>query len=168
MENIAIRPANAKDYTYISKIKKFENNMENIIIESDDRQNSATRRKGRNIIKTDYWYIAEANNTAIGAALLNRYSTKRHQHVATIEITVDKAYHDKGIEDELMKEVLLLADKILKLKRLEVFISSDDKEYINFYKKYDFLIEGLKKYSISKNGTLVDEFMMSRIQYSNI
>ena len=67
-----------------------------------------------------------------------------------------------------MKEVLLLADKILKLKRLEVFISADDTEYINFYKKYDFLIEGLKKYSISKNGTLVDEFMMSRIQYSNI
>ena len=60
MENIAIRPANAKDYTYISKIKKFENNMENIIIESDDRQNSATRRKGRNIIKTDYWICPES------------------------------------------------------------------------------------------------------------
>ncbi|CDM70479.1 Acetyltransferase, GNAT family [Clostridium bornimense] len=168
MENITIRPANEKDYTYISKIKKFENNMENIIVEPEDRQDSTVRKKGRNIIKTDYWYIAEVNDITIGAALLNRYSTKRHQHVATVEITVDKAYHDKGIEDKLMKEILLLADKILKLKRLEVFISADDTEYINFYKKYDFLIEGLKKYSISKNDTLVDEFMMSRIQYSNI
>ena len=168
MEKITIRPANANDHTYLSRIKKFENNMENIIVEAEERPNSSVRKKGRNIIKTDYWYIAEINDTPIGAALLNRYSTKRHQHVATVEITVDKEYHSKGIEDKLMKEILLLADKILKLKRLEVFISADNTEYINFYKSYDFLIEGLKKYSISKNGTLVDEFMMSRIQYSNI
>ena len=97
MEKITIRPANANDHTYLSRIKKFENNMENIIVEAEERPNSSVRKKGRNIIKTDYWYIAEINDTPIGAALLNRYSTKRHQHVATVEITVDKEYHSKGI-----------------------------------------------------------------------
>lgn len=168
MEEITIRPANEEDYTYINKIKKLETTLENVIAEPEDKDSPNVRNKGRNIIKTDYWYIALDNNTPIGAALLKRYTSRNHQHVATVEITVDKKFQDKNIEDILMKEILLLSDKILKLKRLEVFISSSNTKYINFYKKYDFLIEGLKKYSICENNTLVDEFMMSRIQYTNM
>lgn len=168
MEDITIRPSNEKDFTYISKIKRIENNMANTILNSEDIKKSSSGKKGRNIIKTDYWYIAEINGSPVGAALLKRYSSKKHQHIATVEITLNENYHGKGIEDKLMSEIILLADKFLKLKRLEVFISTDNEELITFYKKYDFLIEGLKKYSISKNDALIDEFMMSRIQYSYI
>lgn len=157
-----IRPVRLEDFWDISRIRKMDGVMENILANPDESEEKVIS-KIMNITKNDYWFIAELDEIVVGLATLNKYVNPRKNHAAQMSIMVDSNYHSKGIGTALMEELTRVSDSILKLKRLELFVFADNKKAIGLYKKFGFQVEGVQKYSALKNGVYADELMMARI-----
>ena len=161
-KSINIRPVELNDYVSLSRIRKMDGVMENILATSDEPLDKV-KNKILNRTNNDFWFVAEIDHAVVGTAILNRCSNPRKNHVGSLTIMVDKGYQKKGIGMALMKELINLSDNVLKLKRLELFVLADNEIAINLYKKFGFVIEGVQKYSAIKNGEFCDELMMARI-----
>jgi putative acetyltransferase len=69
-----------------------------------------------------------------------------------------------GIGSRLMEAALELAYNWLDLKRIELDVNTDNPTGIRLYKKFDFAVEGVKRFHTYGDGRWVDSYFMARIR----
>lgn len=99
----------------------------------------------------------------IGMAGLNVFSSPRLRHSGSIGMMVHRDYQGMGIGSRLIETVLDVADNWLMLIRVQLEVYTDNEHAIALYKKHGFEVEGTKRKATIKNGKLVDEYLMARI-----
>jgi ribosomal protein S18 acetylase RimI-like enzyme len=91
------------------------------------------------------WLIALHNNQVVGEIDISVKPFVRIKHCGLLTIGVIKAYQDRGLGSKLMEEALLWAKKE-GLKRIELYVFDSNKKAQNLYKKYNFIVEGRRKF----------------------
>lgn len=99
------------------------------------------------------------NDKVVGYLSIEAYRNNRKSHVATVGIGVLESHYSKGIANQLVIELIKHA-KANELRRIEAYIARSNYKSITIAKKFDFIIEGIKKNAIKINDTYEDEYLM--------
>ncbi|HEV3423996.1 MAG TPA: GNAT family N-acetyltransferase [Paraburkholderia sp.] len=90
--------------------------------------------------------------------------TARRAHTAKIAIGVHDAWHGRGIGKAMMAELLDLADNWLGLRRVELYVFTDNQPALALYRKYGFEVEALQRGATLRDGVLIDCYFMARLR----
>lgn len=162
--NFIIRPVKVEDAQAINEIRRMDEVMENMLGIPSERVDRSVEFL-KNLSENDHLFVAEIQEETkkvVGLIGLHVKKSPRLRHSAGIGIMVHKDYQGQGIGTALMKTVIDLADNWLMLKRIELDVFVDNQKAIEFYKKFGFEVEGLKKYAAIRNGKYADLYIMAR------
>ena len=106
--------------------------------------------------------VAENAGDLVGYLLAIGGDTKRTKHSAYIVIGLLKRYRGKGIGTALFQKLEEWA-KRSRISRLELTVVTKNEAGVALYKKSGFEIEGIKRNSLLIDGTLFDEYYMSKL-----
>lgn len=162
MENLIIRDVRLEDAKPLSKIRKMNGVIQNIMASPME---SANMMKCRINARTEneHWFVAEFDGKVIGMAALNKYPHHKKYHSGTFTIMVNPEYHRLGVGKKLIKEMINLADTTLELKRVELTVFESNKNAISLYEKFGFVTEGKKECSVITETGYENEVLMARI-----
>ena len=76
---------------------------------------------------------------------------------------VSSDFQNSGVGSALMRQIIGDADKVLKLRRIELKVLADNEPAIKLYKKFGFEQEATLRHAAVKNGKYVDEHLFARI-----
>jgi putative acetyltransferase len=79
-------------------------------------------------------------------------------------MAVHPDFWGQGIGSRLMEAALDLADNWLDLKRVELDVNTDNPGGFQLYEKFDFAIEGVKRYHTYGDSRWGDSYFMARIR----
>lgn len=161
LDSLIIRNVHINDFTDISKIRKMPGVIEYILTLDNE-----SPEKIKNKIKAiqdanEIWKVVEINGAVIAVAILNKLSGKR-SHCANITIMVNPNFHSIGIGSALMDKLLEYSNNILKVKKVELSVFSNNNKAIKLYKKYGFSVEGIKRQAVFVNNEFKDEIFMAK------
>lgn len=122
------------------------------------RKRMAERSEGQHQL------VAVVDGEVVGAIGLYTLSHARLRHTGSIGMAVRDDWQGKGVGSALMREVLLLADNWLNLKRVELEVYTDNPAAIALYTKFGFAHEGTKRAYAFRDGHYVDAHMMARVR----
>ncbi len=88
----------------------------------------------------------------------------RRSHVATFGMSVDAAFHGRGVGSALMREMINLCDNWLRIERIELTVFADNSSALALYRKFGFEIEGTGRKFALRNGKYVDAHFMARLK----
>ncbi|WP_040213894.1 GNAT family N-acetyltransferase [Clostridium polynesiense] len=159
---IIIRKVKVEDAEEIYKIRQMNGVMENILAYPGEPQDKLYKRI-QGLGDNDYWFVAEVDERPVGLVALSVHPNPRKKHVGHIAIMVNEYYHGRGIGTKLMEYVIYISDNELNLKRLELFVFSENLKAYKLYKKLGFQEEGVLKASALRYGHFSDEILMARV-----
>jgi putative acetyltransferase len=114
--------------------------------------------------RIDLLLVAEADGGLVGNAGLNPVGTAlRRRHAMHLGITIDKAWHGRGVGTQLMAALLDAADRWLGCLRIELTVYTDNEPAIALYRKFGFVIEGTHRAFALRDGLYVDALAMARL-----
>lgn len=112
-----------------------------------------------------YNLVALVENEVVGQITLGTYpGNPRRKHAGHIGMSVRDGFHGKGIGSALMREILMLADNWLALKRIELEVFVDNAPAIGLYEKFGFESEGVQRAFAYRDGAYVDTLRMARVR----
>lgn len=163
----SIRPVIISDAKGINELRRMPGVFENILgIPSE----YVKRSEGfiANIDSNHHQFVAVTKNQngeeiVIGTAGLSVNANPRLRHSGSIGIMVHKDYQNVGVGTALMKALLDIADNWLMLVRVDLSVFEDNEIAIHLYEKLGFEREGVKRLAAIRNGSYVNEILMSRI-----
>lgn len=158
-----IREAHIEDAESISEIRRQKDVRETMLALTSERLGSAVDFLN-GISEHGRAFVAEEDGKVIGMCAIARGRPLRRGHSAVLAVMVDSDYQRRGIGETLMKKALSEADNVLKLRRLELSVVTENKPAISLYEKLGFKIEATKKSSCIKDGRFADEYLMGRIR----
>jgi putative acetyltransferase len=88
----------------------------------------------------------------------------RRAHAGMIGLGVHEAWHGRGVGNALVAEMLDLADNWLGLRRVELYVFTDNGPAIALYRKYGFEVEALHRGASLRDGVLIDCYFMARLR----
>lgn len=122
----------------------------------------ATRRKRFETTPTTH-LVAVIGGKVIGSLGLNRLEGRR-SHVGTFGMAVHDAYAGRGVGTALMAAAVEQADLWLGLRRLELFVWTDNTRAIALYERFGFEREGLFRGYAFRDGAYADAISMARLR----
>ena len=99
----------------------------------------------------------------IGTAGLTRLENRR-SHVGTIGMAVHDAYAGRGAGSALMAALLGVADRWMRLQRVELTVYADNARAIALYERFGFEREGLHRAFALRDGVFADALAMARLR----
>jgi len=163
--NFLIRPVKIEDAVFINELRRQDGVRENTMGIISERV-TRTQNLINGLTDNDHMLVAEVVEegvkTVVGVANLSVNKSSRVRHSGGIAIMVNRDYQGMGIGKALMKDLIDIGDNWLMLIRIELGALKDNEKAINLYKSLGFEIEGVKKYSIIRNGKYEDEYFMAR------
>lgn len=109
-------------------------------------------------------FMAEADGRAVGNITLHQSMQPGEQHAAGLGMMVHPDYWGVGIGSALMEAVLDIADNWAGFSRVELDVNLDNPAAIHLYEKYDFEIEGTRRFHAYGDGRWADSYLMARIR----
>ncbi len=98
------------------------------------------------------------------AELVTRREAARHSHVGEINmICVHPDSLRKGVARQLMAEMIRMSDDWLRLKRLGLYVWTDNSGAISLYQEFGFEVEGTLWAYVWRKGEFLDAHVMGRI-----
>src|SRR5262249_36401518 len=119
---VTIRPVRVEDAEAIWRITRQEGVIETILSLPSDRLEQRRERLAA-LGPDEHWFVAEANDAAIGLAGLS-VGTGRLRHSGQVFLFVAREYHGQGIGTRLMETLLDVADRWLLLRRVELTVAA--------------------------------------------
>lgn len=104
--------------------------------------------------------IAECGGRVIGVLSVSASSKERLKHSGEFGVSVLKAYWGKGIGSILICEMLDWARTSGVIRKINLYVRSDNDQAISLYEKYGFVREGVFRRSFSIRGKFYDSLMM--------
>ena len=162
MENLIIRDVKLEDAKPLSKIRKMNGVIQNIMASHAESVNMMKSRIGSRS-ENEYWFVAEVKGKVVGMAALNKYPHQKKYHSGTFSIMINPDYHKIGIGKRLMEEIIKLSDEKLKLKRIELTVFESNPNAVKLYEKFGFIKEGKKECSVITEDGFEHEILMARV-----
>ena len=157
-----IRPASTNDSEYIARIRRQNGVREGVLALTSERT-EVTEKFISSLGNSDRAYVAEEGGEIIGLAVMLLSRTINRSHCASIAIMVSSDFQNSGVGSALMRQIIGDADKVLKLRRIELKVLADNEPAIKLYKKFGFEQEATLRHAAVKNGKYVDEHLFARI-----
>lgn len=159
---IIIRPIKQEDAYAIWQMRHMEGVFENLLALPSERL-----QKNVDFVNSlgehDHHLVACVNDQVIGEISLTKSNQPRLNHVAYMAMMVHKDYQNQGIGTLLIKAILELADQWLMVRRIELEVYEDNQRAIHLYEKHGFVVEGIKKQAVIKEGKFANLCVMARI-----
>lgn len=111
-----------------------------------------------------YSLVAEVDSKIVGQIGMDVMTNPRRKHVANIGMAIDEEWQGKGVGKALLDSMLVLANKWLAIKRIELEVYTDNQAAIVMYEKFGFKIEGTAKQYAFRDGEYVDVHLMAKVQ----
>jgi putative acetyltransferase len=111
-----------------------------------------------------YQLVAVVDGRVVGTLGVHVPAGPRRAHTAAFGMAVHDAFHNQGIGSALMRAMLDLTDNWLGLRRLELFVYTDNQAAVHLYQKFGFAIEGTARGYALRAGQYVDAYMMARLR----
>jgi putative acetyltransferase len=111
-----------------------------------------------------YQLVAVVDERVVGTLGLHVPQGPRRSHAASFGMAVHDDFQGQGIGSALMRAMLDLTDNWLGLRRLELFVYTDNQPAIHLYEKFGFQIEGTARGYALRAGQYVDAYMMARLR----
>jgi len=115
-----------------------------------------------NIDTNKFNIVATHETVIVGFAGLFVYPENR-KHVGWLALFVHEEFHNRGIGALLMRVVIAAADRVLKLRRVELTVICENHRAIDLYRRFGFEIEGRHDCFARRADEFVDVYTMSRI-----
>ena len=161
--NVIIRAIEVDDWEALAALQRCPK-VRKGTLKMPYRSASDTRKRLENPPDNHYQLVAIeiSKSQLVGVVSLTQYKASR-QHVAGLGMAVHDDFHGLGIGSKLLKEVLMIADDWLNLKRVELSVFVDNLPALHLYKKFGFEVEGTLKKFAFRSGSSVDAYTMARI-----
>lgn len=79
-------------------------------------------------------------------------------------MSVDEAFHGRGVGTAMMAALIDISDNWYNLRRLELEVYTDNDRAIRLYQKFGFEIEGTLRSFAWRDGAYADAYVMSRLR----
>ena len=107
--------------------------------------------------------VAVADGEVVGGLGLVVTERARRRHVGEIGMAVRDDRQGLGAGTALMRAALELADGWIGLKRIELYVYTDNERAIALYEKFGFVVEGTHRSYALRDGRYVDALSMARL-----
>lgn len=107
--------------------------------------------------------VAELAGKVVAYASLSEDQKVHTRHIGYIGINVHDDYQGRGIGTALMQALVDLADNWLGLRKLELFVYTDNQPAIALYQNHGFEIEGTRRQMALRGGVYKDAYAMGRL-----
>lgn len=124
---------------------------------------SVAERRRKYESRPDTHLVAVIDGKVIGTLGLVRLEGRRG-HAATLGMAVHDAYAGRGAGTALMSAVVEQADRWLNVRRLELFVWTDNARAIALYERFGFEREGVFRDYAWRDGAYVDALAMARLR----
>ena len=111
-----------------------------------------------------YQLVAVVDGRVVATLGVHVPQAPRRSHTASFGMAVHDDFQGQGIGSALMRAMLDLTDNWLGLRRLELFVYTDNQVAIHLYEKFGFQIEGTARGYALRAGQYVDAYMMARLR----
>jgi putative acetyltransferase len=122
-----------------------------------------SRRRIEGLGPDDHSFLAVLDGLVVGMAGLH-VGRGKGRHAASLGLSVDDAFHGRGIGRKLMEAMLDVADNYLGLNRVELEVMADNPRAIRLYERLGFEREGCKRKAVFRGGEFVDVLVMARLR----
>jgi ribosomal protein S18 acetylase RimI-like enzyme len=162
--SLIIREARLEDAEAILSVVKEVAAEENLILldkgeydlRSEIRHILTAKSTGKTLI-----LVAEVDGKVVGVGEVKVGVFKKNSHTAELGLAVTKAFRGLGVGKALMDEMLSRAEKSgVEKVWLSVFSTND--AAIALYRKFGFIIEGIRKMQFKIGNTYADELLMAK------
>ena len=116
----------------------------------------------RELVDSSCFHLYEIDGKVAGFYRATRYPG-RVQHVACLgTLAVDPALHGKGVALAMVSQAIAVL-KASGVKRIELYVESDNATALRFYDKLGFVIEGTlrKFYKRAGDADFIDDHLMA-------
>ncbi|WP_201861144.1 GNAT family N-acetyltransferase [Microvirga soli] len=107
--------------------------------------------------------VVEKDGRIIGNGGFERHQGRR-AHVAYLGMGLHDDFHSRGIGSRLLRELIMIADEWLNLRRIELTVYVDNVAAIALYKRNGFETEGTHRDFAFRDGAFADAYAMARIK----
>jgi RimJ/RimL family protein N-acetyltransferase len=108
------------------------------------------------------YIVAEDNQRIIGHALLDPMRLEAIAHVFRLTIVVHPGFHNRGVGETLMRDLMNWAKQASHLQKIELLVRATNERAIRLYSKLGFVEEGrFRKRVHLVNGGFVDDLAMA-------
>jgi putative acetyltransferase len=108
------------------------------------------------------YIVAENNQRIIGHALLDPMRLEATAHVFRVTIVVHPGFHNRGVGEALMRDLLNWARQAAHLEKIELLVRATNERAIRLYSRMGFIEEGrFRKRMRLVNGGFVDDLAMA-------
>ena len=162
--SLIIREARLKDAEAILSVVKEVASEEKLIlldegeydVRSEIRRILTAKSTGKTLI-----LIAEVDGKVVGVGEVKVGVFKKNSHTAELGLAVIRAFRGLGVGKALMEEMLSRAEKSgVEKVWLSVFSTND--AAIALYRKFGFVVEGIRKKQFKIGDTYIDELLMAK------
>ncbi|WP_322102339.1 GNAT family N-acetyltransferase [Paraburkholderia sp. J41] len=106
--------------------------------------------------------VAEYAGQLVGQSELRAHDGRR-AHCGSLGISVDEAYHGRGVGSLLLAALLDAADNALGLRRVELQVFANNTRALALYHKFGFVVEARARAGAIADGALRDVLHMARL-----
>jgi RimJ/RimL family protein N-acetyltransferase len=159
-----VKPEEAE--AFINLIKQVEKESHFMLMEAGERKTTPEQQR-RRLERMDQQtnsaiFVAEKEDRLVGYLMAIGGSVKRTRHSAYLVIGILEQYRGQKIGTALFQRVEEWA-KTNSILRLELTVVTKNEAGVALYKKSGFEIEGTKRHSLMIDGTLFNEYNMSKL-----
>ena len=169
-KEFCLRPSTSSDLDLIVKNintvcdEKYVLHTNEFILTSEWQyvlKNSVDVKKG------DLLIVAESNKNVVGhLRLFPEWYGQKGRHVGIIGIVILEPWRKMGIGSAMMRYAIEWS-KLAKFEKLTASVISSNRGAINLFKKFNFIIEGVRRKQFLIDQTYFDEFLMGRFILKN-
>lgn len=161
MEDIIYKEINIKDYDKLTKmIEQLADETNYYPFTSQDYNISEDEQKvfinKMNTQENCFLFGCFHNDNLVGVVYLYGGNRARNYHSSTLGIGVLKEYSNRGIGSNLIQKAIDYAYNCNLIGKINIQVVKENTKAINFYKKYNFQIEGIEKRSLFIDGIFYD------------
>jgi len=107
--------------------------------------------------------LAEVAGEVVGILNYRGGTRRAMRHVATLGVSVRRAWQGKGIGRALMTEAIHRARSSGVIRRLDLMVYCDNQRAIQLYERLGFVAEGVHRKAILREGQFIDEQTMAMV-----
>lgn len=107
------------------------------------------------------FFVVVDGRAIVGVLDIRGGTRKMTRHAGMLGMSILKPFRGRGIGDRLMGAALDWARSTGVLKRIELNVYARNTAAIHLYRKYGFVVEGIRRGAICENGTFLDDYLMA-------
>lgn len=158
MMNISFKKMRANDLEFLNRVRN-EYSYEYL---HDSRTFTLEETKNWYYTSNPEFWMIQLDSVNVGYFRISNHSKENKNLYIGADIA--KEYTGKGIAKEAYKQFIPHVFVIYSLNKITLEVLSTNKRAINLYNKLGFVLEGVKRQEILKNGKWVDSIIMSLLK----